>query len=511
MGLAGRPALLLAGLAVDERRGRPRLQHVCHLGSVGDLLHLFFPVGILLVRRLDQGGLPLVATVPVVWVALEFFRSHFATGFGWYLLGHTQHDFLPVIQTSDLGGVYLVSALVAAVNALIFEVLATRSWFRTLFGLPVRSRPGRICLTLSAVVVLVLLAADLSYGAWRLGQETFTPGPCLALVQGSVPQSTRNTADNENSQDAPSAAKDMALHYCRVAELGFRCRPDLLVWPETSLPYRWVEHAQDETAVPTEESLSLARDVTKEWPTNHLLGLGTLIEVDQGRDRRYNSSVLIHANGQPAGRYDKIHLVPFGEYIPFRSWVPFLNIFSPYDFDYSVSPGQQMTRFPLGPYHFGVVICYEDTDATLARRYVQPGDPPVDFLLNTTNDGWFNGTSEHEQHLAISRFRAIETLCSLARAVNMGISAFIDSNGRVLAPKLVWQNADLHLWQIPKDGATALPAHRWKEFKKTQGVVTASIPIDHRASVYARWGDWLPWTCWVLLAVGLVGLRFRPN
>jgi apolipoprotein N-acyltransferase len=218
--------------------------------------------------------------------------------------------------------------------------------------------------------------------------------------------------------------------------------------------------------------------------------------------------VLIKTDGQPAGRYDKIHLVPYGEYVPFRDALPFMKVFSPYPFDYSVTPGQQMTRFPLGPYHFGVVICYEDTDATLARQYVQPGDPPVDFLLNATNDAWFDGTSEHDQHLAISRFRAIETRRSLARAVNMGISAFIDGSGRVLAPQLVEQYGDLHLWEV-KDGATALPNHRWKEFKKTQGVIFASIPIDHRDSVYARWGDWLPWTCWLLLAAGLVGSWFR--
>src|SRR5207249_9926463 len=98
--------------------------------------------------------------------------------------------------------------------------------------------------------------------------------------------------------------------------------------------------------------------------------------------------------------------------------------------------GNGLTRFPLGKYTFGVLICYEDTDMYLGREYgVETDDgPAVDFILNISNDGWFDGTAEHEEHLAIARFRAIETRRAVARAVNMGVSAVIDSNGRVLAP-----------------------------------------------------------------------------
>jgi apolipoprotein N-acyltransferase len=488
---------------------------------------LFIPAGILLIRCLDRRtSLPLVVTVPVAWVALEFFRSHVATGFGWYLLGHTQHDFLLVSQIADLGGVYSVSALVAAVNALIFEILARLSWFRTLLALPEEDtetqRHGdtekypvslsvsprlRVSasssLALSAAAVLGFLAADLGYGAWRLGQEAFMPGPRLALIQGNVPQSTKNEAWSD-SEDAPGAARALWQHYQRLTDLAFASRPELLVWPETSFPDPWVEYAEEATTlpVPTTESTNLARAVARLWPTNILLGLNAYLQREQGRDQRYNSALLLRADGQPAGRYDKVHLVPYGEYVPFRDFLPLMNVFSPYDFDYSVTPGQQMTHFPLGEYLFGVLICYEDTVPCLARQYVQAGDaPPVDFLLNVTNDGWFDGTSEHEEHLAISRFRAIETRRSLARAVNMGISAVIDGSGRVLAPQLIEKIGNQHLWAVPSAGATPLPANRWKEFKKTQGVLLASIPIDHRSSVYTHWGDWLPWSCWLVLAL----------
>src|SRR5262249_43247784 len=129
-----------------------------------------------------------------------------------------------------------------------------------------------------------------------------------------------------------------------------------------------------------------------------LLGLNTWVLDPAARSRRYNSAVLICRGGLPGGRYDKIHLVPFGEYLPFRE-VPGMQHFSPYEGDYSVTPGERQTRFPLGEYRYGVLICYEDSYAALARGYVAPGDEPrADFLLNTSNDGWFDGTSEHEEH-----------------------------------------------------------------------------------------------------------------
>jgi apolipoprotein N-acyltransferase len=160
-----------------------------------------------------------------------------------------------------------------------------------------------------------------------------------------------------------------------------------------------------------------------------------------------------------------------------------MNRFAPYDGPYSVRPGESFTRFPLGPFRFGVIICYEDTDPLLARQYVRfsGDDPPVDFLINVSNDGWFDGSSEHEEHLAICRFRAIECRRSIARAVNMGISAVIDGNGRVIA----------------------LPEPTLAESKKVAAVLTAVIPIDRRFSLYAAWGDWLPWGCWGLLALAL--------
>jgi apolipoprotein N-acyltransferase len=187
-----------------------------------------------------------------------------------------------------------------------------------------------------------------------------------------------------------------------------------------------------------------------------------------------------------------------------------MKTFAPYDFDYSIRSGKQQTHFQLDSFRFGVLICFEDTDPVLARAYVghsisSAKESPVDFLINISNDGWWRGTSGHDEHLAISRFRAIETRRAVCRSVNMGISAVIDGNGRVLEPRTVQTIDNMKVWEIPADPnpAPELPVSRWSEFKKVQGVLLASVPVDHRGSLYARWGDWLPWVCWLVVAAGL--------
>jgi apolipoprotein N-acyltransferase len=483
--------------------------------SLATYCALYFPLGIFLLRRLDRGtSLPLTVTVPVVWTALEFFRANFIGafawyftggmqhnlpgGFAWYFLGYSQQGFLAVIQIADLVGVYGVTFLVAAVNGLVFEMLSSRTWFRTYLCLPEPiSRPRSLSWQFGGVVMV--LGMVLVYGFWRLGQEEFAVGPRVTLLQTNLDQRIRNTAASEEAdgEHARRAIIEEAGALCRKAREQ-QPHSDLVVWPETSFPDEWSEFA---ATVPVEQVRPELRKtvntprlrgqgVAQYSGTDVLLGVtrqvwGLDADTHDGfrRVERTNSALLLRANGEEAGRYDKMHRVPFGEYVPLRDWLPWMNQFAPYDFDYSIVPGEEFTRFPLGAYTFGVVICYEDTDPYIARQYVRPDrDRPVDFLINISNDGWFNGTSEHEEHLAICRFRAIECRRAVARSVNMGISAVIDGNGRV----------------------RALPASTWAGSKKVATILTAEIPIDRRTSLYAAWGDWLPWTCWGLIGVGWV-------
>jgi apolipoprotein N-acyltransferase len=449
---------------------------------------LFLPAGIYLVRWLDRRtGMPLILTVPAVWTALEYFRAHFGTGFPWYFLAHSQHNFLPIIQIADLAGAYAVTFVLAAVNALLFECLHASRPLRAWLSLREPACPmSRTVLCSHCLAVLLVLGAVLGYGVWRLSQNQFAVGPRLALIQGNLPQRIRN--------DAADAGQVIRRHYRELCDeaANQQPKPDLLVWPETSFPDGWADISADlpPDRIPpawnreVESCRALAQVLAAHWKTALLLGLNRDLLGPDGVSRSYNSAVLIEPNGQEAGCYDKIHRVPFGEYVPLRDWLPWMNAFAPYDFDYSISAGWNLTRFRLGRYCFGVVICFEDTDPYLARQYVRAdlATPPVDFLLNISNDGWFDGTSEHDQHLAICRFRAVECRRAVARAVNMGISAMIDSNGRVVA----------------------LPGPTWARSKKMSAVLTANIPIDNRASLYARWGDWLPAACWLVIGGGLL-------
>ena len=489
-------------------------------GALATYCALYFPLAIFLARQIDRRTrLPLVLVFPAVWTALEFLRSYVLTGFPWYYLAHTQHDFLSVIQISDLGGAYAVSFLVAAVNVVIFEWLCTTRWFRGLFALPEqpprRSRWGLLAQTGG---VVLLLGASLLYGSFKLTEGSFETGPRLALIQGNLDQDIRNDASSSDQ------AADLAFrHFRRVCDVASQQqpRPKLIVWPENSVtgslpeidfPGYWLEYPPGH---PSPASTRFARRTVDLWKTNLLFGMEAYDAESQENQARYNCALFVRARkdesgiqGQLGGRYDKMHRVPFGEYVPFQESIPWMQTFAPYDFEYSIRSGKQFTRFELDGHRFGVLICFEDTDPGLARQYVGSShkEPNVDYFINISNDGWWRGTSGHDQHLAISRFRAIETRRAVCRSVNMGISAVIDSNGRVLEPRTLMTSDNVKIWEIPADQnpAAELPVSRWSEFKQVQGVLLASIPIDHRTSLYAQWGDWLPWGCWAFVGIGLI-------
>jgi apolipoprotein N-acyltransferase len=490
---------------------------------------LYVPLAIFFVRRLDRNTrFPLVLTVPLVWTGLEYFRSFFGTGFAWYFLGHSQHDFLEVIQISDLGGAYLVTVLVAMVNAFVFELLYAGRWFRELLtppkdasSPPLGSKPR--WLIVQGLVIALLIIASLGYGSWRLDQERdFKAGPIVALLQTNVEKEKFNVDPSATDADADKARREIVqqcgllVHCAR----NLMTKPDLNIWPETSFPQDWLDVAPtaDLHRVPAwwSEGQNRSRAVYRTLivvasGTNNLVGCTARVIEDSTKSKpeKYNSALLLRADGKVAGRYDKIHPLPFGEYVPLRDWLPFLQHFTPWDGDWGIRAGEKLTRLPLGKYHFGVIICYEAADPVLARQYsgATEDGPAVDFLANISNDGWFDGTSEHEEHLAVCRFRAIESRRAIARSVNMGISAMIDGNGRVHAPMLVDKHEGIQIWaaNANSDGRVpSLPVSEWSRFKQVAGVLTAVVPLDTRTSVYAVWGDWLPQTCWAGIALGLV-------
>jgi apolipoprotein N-acyltransferase len=472
---------------------------------------LYVPILLAVLRRLDQARWPLVLTLPLVLVCMEWVRGNLLGGvvslllghyqhdlpggFAWYLLGHSQHNVPEMIQIADLFGAYGITFVLAMVNALFIEML-----------MPAVERDGqrdgrpRLRLLAQGWLVALTVLATLGYGVWQLGRETMQPGPRVALLQGSTSQDLRDRAFFEGG----NAAEQQAKMYIELCNRALRTQPDLIVWPETSNPGVWVEHRPGE---PNIEARDLTQALLKSYPVPHLLGLNVLEIDDEGVSRFFNSAVFIRPGDRPGdgyqGRYDKVHRVPFGEYIPLGPVLGWLRGVGPNSGHYGIAPGARFTRFALsGRVTFGTLICYEDSVPSIAREYLR-GPAPVDFLVNISNDGWWRGTFGHDQHLAVSRFRAVECRRSIVRAVNLGVSAVIDSNGRVLASETEMQG-DFAVWRVTEP-ATALPLSRWPSYRVQPGVLVGRVPLDGRPSLYVWWGDSAVLLCGLLL----LGLLLR--
>lgn len=458
------------------------------------------------ILRRFHGKIPelsLTFLAPLVWVPLEHARAYLLTGFPWYYLAHTQHDSINLLQTADFAGTQYLSLLVGMWNGWFADLVALVR--PTLLGLTI-SRVNRPVLAFGGAMALTLLALGLGYGAWRNRQvlESLTPGPLVVAMQANHPQSARNDA---------SYFENIWEDYKGMLARAKKFEPDLIIWPETSFPFEIpVQSGQDGPL------LGRRRDGQKDIEFSgppQLLGSGVVVLKDEKPFRRHNSSLLQDFQRGIVKRYDKIHRVPFGEYLPFRDIVPGMALLSPYEFDYSITAGEGFTRFPLlskngREYSFCTLICYEDSDFSLARLAAgADGLPPPDFLINQSNDGWFKGTEEHEQHLAVARFRSVETRKSLIRSVNMGITAFVDPAGRVLGPESEENIADgfrVHIESSP------LPPSQWNRFKARTVLLAATIPLTTMVAPYISLGDWLAWTLDFLLVLSfLATFRERPG
>ena len=377
-----------------------------------------------------------LAVAPALWVAGEWIRDWLMGGFPWGLLGYSQHLALPAIQIAEIGGVYAVSLLLVAVNAAIAG-LTVLGWRR--------SAPG---LTVTAL----LLLGSLAFGWWTLSRE-FGPATDratrfvqIAVIQPSIEQSVKEDPGNrELTMDI----------YEQLTREAARTKPAAIIWPETAAPI----FLRGDRAL-------LARLVALSREVGAPLLVGSIDRLPGPNGQFLNSAFLLGDQGITA-KYDKIRLVPFGEYVPLawllgfvRQWAEFISDFA---------PGSRETVFPLPGAPFGTVICYEVISPGLFRGFVVGG---ADFMTNITNDAWFGRTSGPPQHLGMLPLRAVENRVAIARAANTGISAFIGPDGRV--------------------GPT-LPLF-------DRGILSASIPLRSRTTLYTRFGDWLVYVCLALCA-----------
>lgn len=375
--------------------------------ALAGYLALYPALVVWLSRRAEGRGVGLLISFPLLWVAGEFIRSFLLTGFPWANLGYSQFRTLPLIQICDITGVYGVSFLVAFANVLVYRILG--SLRRKGAPYPVRG----------FLVLLLLLGGSLWYGFHALNRPETGSLQRVLLVQGNIPQDVKWN---------PAFQESTVATYERLSRKGCRTAGTLVVWPESALPF----YLQGEPRYAARVK-SLARELES------CLVTGSPAVEREGEFVRYlNSAFLITPRGEVAGRSDKLHLVPFGEYVPLKTLFPFVNKMVAGIGDFS--PGKSAVPLETGAGKIGVLVCFEGIFPEVARAYVQAG---AGMLVNITNDAWFGKSSAPYQHLSMTVFRAVENRVPLVRAANTGISSVVDSKGHIRGMTPLFEEATL--------------------------------------------------------------------
>lgn len=364
-----------------------------------------------------------------LWTGLEYLRTHLLTGFPWCLLGYTQFKNLTLIQISDLGGVYAVSFLIVFANTLASSLVFP----------PRLHRPG--WLRLEILLGLLMVCFTLSYGHVRsermkpMDGQTFR----IAVIQGSIDQAVK----------WEPAYQDQTLKiYDRLTRYTYGFHPHLIVWPETSAPFFF--QTMDELS---KRVIKIAREAGA-----YLLFGSPAFRKSENKVTYYNRAYLLSPGGDLSGFYDKVHLVPFGEYVPLKRLFPFAHRLVQAAGDFS--SGKAITPFSMGDVSAGVLICFEVIFPELASALTEKG---ADLLVNLTNDAWFGITSAPYQHLSMAVFRAVENRRPVVRAANTGISAFIAPNGEILKESDLFVEAVL-THSMPMDRGTLTLYTRYQDF-----------------------------------------------
>ncbi|MFM7072778.1 MAG: apolipoprotein N-acyltransferase [Planctomycetota bacterium] len=452
----------------------------------------YTPMFVALTRvAINRLGWPLAIAAPVIWVALELIRAHFLGGFTGGMLGHSQIDQLWILQLADLGGAYLLSGWVMFVAACLW-----------------RAAGGSATRWTHVAACVVAIIAACGYGAWRLdasplahaslketvGDDAAGPdsnrfhgvgprraAPRIALVQESI--DTVFEYNPRRNMEAFERYLKRTLDAC--AELG---PVDAAVWPESMFTentpeFLWM--GEDSEGIPEELRARIAAFSRKSGyvmgrmeqlsPDAVLIAGSTTVELSAGGGgREFNSAILLGPYGHVADRYHKRHLVMFGEYIPLGGWFPWLYQLA--GMPGELEAGTEHRAFAVKQWRLAPSVCFESLVPHLMRRKIdalEAAGLAVDAQVNITNDGWFWGSSLLDMHLQAGRLRAVELRRPFLVAANTGLSAWVDSDGRVqaVAPR--------------RAGATLI----------------ATPQSDRRQSPYRLAGD-LPW--WLCVAASAI-------
>lgn len=428
---------------------------------LGFYLPVFIGLSRVAVHRLR---VPVIVAAPVVWTGLELVRAHFLSGFTMASLGHTQYRWIELIQLSDLAGAYGVSFVVMFVAACLGRMAACGGKPRAYWPL---------------VPAAAMLGAAVLYGHLRVSHEKGRPEARIALIQGSI--------DVVLFPDPDTPARTHRQYQKLSQEAAGRYGDlDLIIWPETVFGHHLVDyvpgvpvpaewpHSEAEfrwwIAEKAEESRQYMRDLAQQLKTPLLVGVTTEF-LDSDGLKYFNSAAFVPLSSGLICRYDKMHLVAFGEYVPFSEQLSWLVRLTPLStLGAGVTAGAHPAAFELDGLRISPNICYESVMPHVIRRQVnalaKTGQEP-DVLVNLTNDGWFWGSSELDMHLVCGVFRAVECRKPFLVAANTGFSAWIDADGRILA-------------QGPR---------------RATGLILAQVRPDRRTSWYLAYGDWPAGLC----------------
>jgi apolipoprotein N-acyltransferase len=374
----------------------------------------------------------------VFWVAAEQLRSLAVLGFTWGALGHVGGVFPRWVQFASITGVLGVSFWIVLVNVLVLRVLLERG----------RRRIG------PAAAAAVVLAVPWFHGGLVMGAAAPAPSARVAVIQPNI--SAEKKWDARFKQMSFDVLRDLTLEASQE-------HPDLVVWPETAAPSYLLEEPED---------LARVANVAREAGTAILTGCPDLeiVPGERGGARVYNAAILVLPSGVVADRYAKIHLVPFGEFIPFETVLPILKRVDFGEADFS--PGKQRVVFATDRVRFSVLVCFESIFPRLARQFVADG---AELLVNITNDVWYGRTSMPFQHAGMAPMRAIENRRSLARSANSGVSLLCDPFGRILGSLPIFE----------------------------RGYLVADLPLVAGRTFYTRHGDVFSWAATALAGIAL--------
>ncbi len=405
----------------------------------------------------STNNLLLAFLLAAAWTTQEWLRGWVFSGWGWNGLGVALHDTWPLIQIAEFTGVAGLSFMVAFANV----ILVTTAYRLVLEARTHTTRPHfDLTLTMAAIVGV------LTFGL-RASQVSPPTKPLrVAAVQSNVPQ---------NQKFDPQFTAKIFDKFRRLSEIALRSNPppDLLIWPESSMPG---------PVLAEPESNKFVIDLAASAESDLLLGT-----IDEENRDVYNAALLISDGGERVQVYRKVHLVPFGEYVPGRYRVPLLARIVGDQVPGDFSAGGEDTVFSLtnSDVQVAPLICFEDTIGELVRQFVLPTEtnPGANLLVDITNDGWFLHSAGSHQHLANAIFRCVETRRPMVRAANTGVTCFVNQSGRIT--------------KVLRDesGSTF-----------TEGVLTGEInvPTEHELTFYARHGELFAKACAVITLVAIL-------